>query len=139
MALGKLILALTLVSLCRAEGPPPTANTAVRGTLVQREGQSPALETAEHKLIPLDGDTPTQGVLNDKRLAGADLTLKGHFNSGRFAVDPMHTKAMLAHKGGKAYRITYWCDLCAIRTYSPGVCVCCQQETQLDLRDPDIE
>jgi hypothetical protein len=33
--------------------------------------------------------------------------------------------------------ITYWCDVCSIRTYTPGKCWCCQQETTLDLRDPD--
>jgi hypothetical protein len=33
--------------------------------------------------------------------------------------------------------ITYWCDVCSIRAYTPGPCVCCQQETTLDLRDPD--
>ena len=54
-------------------------------------------------------------------------------------VDPMHTKAMFVYKDGKKSRITYWCDLCSIRTYTPGICMCCQQETQLDLRDPDKE
>jgi len=27
--------------------------------------------------------------------------------------------------------------VCGIRAYTPGPCVCCQAETELDLRDPD--
>ena len=77
-------------------------------------------------------------MLNDKRLAGFDLEAKGHFTApDRFQVDPIHTRAMLVHKDGQAKLITYWCDICSIRTYSPGLCWCCQQETTLDLRDPD--
>jgi len=38
---------------------------------------------------------------------------------------------------GKLKLVTYWCDICAIRAYTPGPCVCCQRETTLDLRDPD--
>ncbi|MDQ6700579.1 MAG: hypothetical protein M3Z36_10385, partial [Acidobacteriota bacterium] len=103
-------------------------------------GQAPMIETADRKVIPLDGDVPTQGVLKDKRLAGADLEVRGHYTAGDvFMVDPMHTKAMFVYKDGKKSRITYWCDLCSIRTYTPGICMCCQQETELDLRDPDQE
>jgi hypothetical protein len=34
--------------------------------------------------------------------------------------------------------VTYWCEVCAIRTYTPGECMCCQENTELDLRDPDL-
>jgi len=75
-------------------------------------------------------------VLNDKRLAGMDLEAIGHFNSpGQFEVDPIHTKALFVHQNGKKLYITYWCDVCYIRTYAPGICVCCQKYTDLDLRD----
>ena len=85
-----------------------------------------------------DGDEPTKGVLNDKRLAGFDLEAKGHFTApDKFLVDPIHTKAMFVHKDGHVKVITYWCDVCSIRTYTPGPCWCCQKETLLDLRDPD--
>ncbi|MDQ6706712.1 MAG: hypothetical protein M3Z85_12135, partial [Acidobacteriota bacterium] len=108
------LLALTLAAFCFADAP-----AAIRGKLTQRAGQPPAIETPDRKLIALDGDAATLGVLNDKRLAGAGLNLKGHFSGAdRFVVDPIHTKAMLVHKNGKTYRITYWCDVCAIRTYS---------------------
>lgn len=84
----------------------------------------------------LEGDEPTNGVLGDRRLAEADLELIGQFTAtDQFLVDPIHTRSMFVHKDGKRLYITYWCEVCAIRTYTPGLCVCCQQETQLDLRE----
>ena len=105
---------------------------------MQRAGAPPAIETPDHHVIFLDGDEPTKGVLNDKRLAGFDLEAKGHFISpDHFQVDPIHTQAMFVHKDGHVKVITYWCDVCSIRRYTPGPCWCCQKETLLDLRDPD--
>jgi hypothetical protein len=129
------VLVLAALALAAfAEGPK---SESVRGALVQHEGK-PALETAAHKFIFLDGDKPTLGVLNDKRLAGFDTQAKGHFTApDRFLVDPIHTRALLVFKDGKAKYVTYWCDTCSIRYYTPGTCWCCQEETTLDLRDPD--
>src|SRR5579885_1798646 len=108
------------------------------GTLTQKPGQGPTLETASHQTIFLSGDEGTMKVLNDPRVRGFDLEAKGHFTApDKFQVDPLYTKAMFVHKDGHLKVITYWCDTCSIRTYAPGPCWCCQQETTLDLRDPD--
>jgi hypothetical protein len=130
-------LAVLLIGLaCLAESP----KTTIRGKLTQQESKPPVMETAGHKLISLDGDEQTKAVLKDKRLAGADLEAIGHFSApDLFVVDPIHTRALWVHKNGKKLLITYWCDVCSIRTYSPGLCWCCQQETHLDLREPDKE
>lgn len=109
---------------------------SIRGKLIQTAGQTPALELAGQKRVQLQGDEPTMRVLNDKRLAGADLEAVGHFNSPTlFEIDPIHTRALFVHKDGKKLYVTYWCDVCYIRTYTPGICVCCQKYTDLDLRD----
>jgi hypothetical protein len=129
------LLFTCLAAACYATEPTPAT---IRGTLLQRPNQPPAIQTADHHIISLDGDEPTKGVLNDKRLAGFDLEAKGHFTApDQFLVDPIHTKAMFVHKDGHVKVITYWCDVCSIRTYTPGPCWCCQKETLLDLRDPD--
>jgi hypothetical protein len=128
-----LLALLAVASLAAA-----AESVSVRGKLVQQPGKPPAVETRDGKLIALDGDEPTRGVLNDKRLAGFDLEAKGRFTApARFQVDPIHTRAMFVFKEGKARLITYWCDTCSIRTYTPGLCWCCQEETTLDLRDPE--
>ena len=111
---------------------------SIRGKLTHSPGNQPALELAGHKLVYLTGDQPTQGVLNDKRLVGTDLEAIGHYNSpDHFEVDPIHERAMFVHKDGKRLLITYWCDVCYIRTYTPGQCWCCQKYTDLDLRESD--
>ena len=109
----------------------------LRGRLTQAEGKPPALATAEGRLVPLEGDKSTTGVLNDTRLAGVEIELRGHLSGELFQVAPIHTQAMHVHKQGQRLVITYWCATCAIRTFAPGLCWCCQQETALDLREPD--
>jgi hypothetical protein len=47
------------------------------------------------------------------------------------------TRAVLVRQGGRLKYVTYWCEVCSIRSYAPGPCWCCQRETTLDLRDPD--
>ena len=86
--------------------------------------------------IPLRGDAPTMQVLADDRLNGVDLQISGQRNaSGAIDIGPIHTRAMKVLRDGKALLITYWCEVCSIRTYAPGICVCCQDETALDLRE----
>jgi hypothetical protein len=88
----------------------------------------------------LDGDDSMQKILQDPRLNGFDVEAKGHFTSaGRFLIDPIHTHSMLVRKDGRLKMISYFCDICNIRSYTPGPCVCCQKETVLDLQDPDAK
>jgi hypothetical protein len=110
----------------------------LRGKLVLADGKPPVLETAEHKLVTLDGDEPTRKVLGDQRLNGFEVEAKGRFTArDRFLIDPIHTHGMLVRQDGKLKMVTYWCDTCSIRSFTPGPCVCCQKETTLDLVDPD--
>jgi hypothetical protein len=111
---------------------------SVRGKLSQSPDRQPALDPPDHKLVTLEGDQPTLAVLHDERLRGDDFEALGHYRAaGNFIVDPIHNRAMFVHKDGKRLIVTYWCDVCYIRTYSPGVCWCCQKYTDLDLREPD--
>ena len=111
---------------------------SIRGKLTRSSDGKPALEASPGKLISLQGDEDTAKVLNDSRLAGADLEAIGHFESpDHFQVDPITSRALFVHKDNQRLLITYWCDVCYIRTYSPGNCVCCQKYTDLDLREHD--
>jgi len=77
-------------------------------------------------------------ILHDERVDGFQMEARGHFTApDRFTIDPQHTRALLVRDHGRLKMITYWCDVCGIRAYTPGPCVCCQKETTLDLRDPD--
>jgi hypothetical protein len=110
----------------------------IRGKLDQTAGSPPKLIDSSGKPIQLSGDEPTRGVLGDPRLKDADFEVSGHFTApGSFEIDPIHTRSLFAYRDGKRLMVTYWCDICYIRTYTPGSCWCCQEWTDLDLRPPD--
>ena len=86
--------------------------------------------------VKLAGDDATLGVLSDPHLDGTDFEVLGHFTDPtHFEVDKIHTRSMFVHNDGKRLMVTYWCDVCYIRTYTPGKCWCCQKDTELDLRE----
>jgi hypothetical protein len=125
---------LCLVALAAAA----LAAETLHGKLDLHEGQPPILETAGHRKIALDGDETTRAVLGDLRVNGFEVEVRGHFTSpGNFLIDASHTHSLLVRRDGHLKLITYWCDVCSIRAYTPGPCRCCQRETTLDLRDPD--
>jgi hypothetical protein len=108
---------------------------SLRGRL--KTGDPAALIAADTgKPIQLTGDDATKGVLGDGRLDGNDFEVLGHFSDpAHFDVDLIHTRSLFVLKGAKRLMVTYWCDVCYIRTYTPGKCWCCQKYTDLDLRE----
>lgn len=96
----------------------------------------PAVLETGAEAVRLEGDAPTTAVLGDQRLNGKKLRLEGErLGAGGFRVGPIHTRALRVVQGAKLLFVTYWCEVCSIRTYEPGVCMCCQDETALDLRE----
>jgi hypothetical protein len=101
-----------------------------------QEGRAPILTLDSGEKVELTGDKESLEVLGDSRLKDMKLEAVGKLQEpGRFLVDPIHTKAMRVHRHGKELLISYWCEVCSIRTYTPGVCMCCQDETALDLKE----
>ena len=128
-----LLLPACVLLLSAAE---PKTET-IEGTLTVSAGEAPVLNTGSLR-VQLDGDAPTRKVLHDPRIDGFRARATGHFTApGRFLVDPQYKRALLVYQGEKLKMITYWCEVCGIRAYTPGPCVCCQADTELDLRDPD--
>src|SRR5574342_264609 len=117
--------------LAFAVEPPAT----LRGKLVP--GPEPAVQAAGGKLVKLEGEADSMRVLRDARLSGADMELAGQAaGPDRFRVGPFHKpESMLVHKNGKKYTISFWCEVCSIRSYTPGKCACCQAETELSLQE----
>ena len=125
------------IVVCGFAGDPIKSDT-LRGKLIVRAGEPAAIETADHRRVLLDGDQPTRKVLHDERVNGFEVEAHGHFTApDRFLIDKQHTHSLLVQHDGQLQMITYWCDVCGIRAYAPGPCVCCQEETTLELRDPD--
>jgi len=108
------------------------AADSVRGIL---ELEQPVLRTASGERVLLEADEDSLKVLRDPRLAGREMEIFGtRRGASHFRAGPFHEKNILVIKGGNKYIVTYWCDVCSIRSYTPGQCVCCQEETELDLR-----
>ncbi len=134
---GCLLLILAAASIFAADS---STSVTITGKLRIVGGKPAQIDIAGHKPVRLDGDEPTRLILADQRLDGYEVQAKGHYTSqGVFFIDPFHTKPLMVVKDGKLKRITYWCPTCHIRAYTPGPCVCCQAETELDLIDPDAE
>jgi hypothetical protein len=113
------------------------AGETLNGKLSIHSNAPATLETAGRKPITLEGDETTLKVLGDTRLNGFDIQVKGHFTApATFLIDPSHERSLLVRQDGKLKLITYWCDVCSIRDYTPGPCRCCQKELTLELRDP---
>jgi hypothetical protein len=131
-------LCLLLAALACLIAAEPQQSVSVRGKLTVHEGAPASVETPDHKLVTLDGDAVTRKVLSDERLNGFAIEARGHFTApDRFAIDPSHTHSLLVRQNGRLKLVSYWCNICSIRAYTPGPCVCCQRETTLDLLDPD--
>jgi hypothetical protein len=131
------VLLAAAVPLVAAPLAAATPAGSIRGKLTRSPDGKPALRV-DNQLISLAGDEDTTKVIEDSRLAGDDFEVVGHYESpDHFQIDPITSRAMFVHKDDKRLLITYWCDVCYIRTYSPGKCVCCQKYTDLDLREHD--
>ncbi len=129
---------LIVVALLALTAFADPATVTLRGRLRQQPGQAPSLETAEHKRVILSGDESTLKVLNDARLKDADFEVLGHFmGAARFEVNPIHLASLFLYQNGKRMQVSYWCDVCYIRTSSPGKCWCCQKETDLNPVEPE--
>jgi hypothetical protein len=131
--LSLLVLAPAAALKARAADAGPDT---VRGNLVQASGKPPALQIRDGS-VTLEGEPETLAVLGDERLAGADMELRGHrLSRDRFRIGPFfESKSMFVHRNGKTYTISYWCEICSIRTYTPGKCMCCQQETHITFQE----
>lgn len=126
------------VSLPAATPPASQTSETLNGTLSVPNDGPATLQTSDHRTISLAGDDTTMKVLADPRVNGFHVQVKGHYTSpGKFQIDPSFQHSLLVHKDGKLKLISYYCDVCNIRDYTPGPCRCCQRETTLQLIDPD--
>lgn len=129
------VFGLFLPALLRAED-----RQSIRGRLDRTRTDVTELLLPDGQRVSLDGDTATRAVLRDDRIPTADFEALGAFESpAKFRIHPIHERAMFVHRGNQRLVITYWCPVCSIRTFAPGKCMCCQEETNLDLRDPALK
>ncbi|MDE0260926.1 MAG: hypothetical protein OXJ37_00790 [Bryobacterales bacterium] len=115
---GALVLAVS--ALASAE--------AIRGTLVTpTAGEKLQLALASGGTLDLELDEGLDLTMRDPQLAKRLWELRGQRqDGGRFAVEKIFTV-----KDGELHRVTYYCEICHITTHEPGLCMCCQGDTDL--------
>ena len=91
-----------------------------------------------NRVVELESDEPIGKVLDDERLFGTDFEVMGEaVGEGKFRIQEIHMKPLYIHVKGERLGVSYWCEVCYIRTYAPGKCWCCQEDTKLDPKDPN--
>lgn len=123
------LLMPTLVFLCGPAGRAADAKplAVIQGTLLTTRGDCPLVKTNGHDQA-LSSDNPhLYRTMQDKRLDGREVRLEGTERpDGSFNVQWLYT----VHNG-KLFRVRYFCATCNIVALEPGLCVCCQQPTEL--------
>ena len=110
----------------------PAAGAA--GTQVLRGRLAEAVDGEPLRLLTLDGETVDlvaesgfDRTLRDPQLADRTWELRGALlDDGRFRLEKIFTV-----KDGQIHRVTYYCVICHITTHEPGICMCCQGDTDL--------
>jgi hypothetical protein len=126
------------LSLAAAFAAETHGTDSLRGKLTVHPNGAATVETPDHRTIKIDGDDTEHKVLADPRLNGFEIEARGRFTApDSFTLNPSHTHSLMVRKDGHLKLVSYWCNICSIRAYAPGPCVCCQRETELDLLDPD--
>ena len=117
-------LALLLVASAVAAGEAQ----ALRGRLVDTAvGEPLRLATLDGETVEVVADSGLERTLRDPQLADRTWELRGSLrDDGRFGLEKIFTV-----KDGQLHRVTYYCVICHITTHEPGICMCCQGDTDL--------
>jgi hypothetical protein len=76
-----------------------------------------------YKFVPSDPMTP---VFTDGRVRQRELQISARLHSG----DQLEIIKVQSVKEGKLYDVYYFCAVCNITAYVPGLCPCCRAELE---------
>ena len=101
---------------------------SLRGRLAEVvDGEPLRLLTLDGETFELVADSGLDRTLRDPQLSDRTWELRGALlDDGRFGLEKIFTV-----KQGQLHRVTYYCVICHITTHEPGICMCCQGDTDL--------
>ena len=76
-----------------------------------------------YQFLATDTMTP---LFTDARVRQRELQLTARLHAG----DQLEIIKVQSVKDGKLYDIFYYCDVCSITAYTPGLCPCCRNELE---------
>jgi len=65
-------------------------------------------------------------VFTDTRVRQRELQVTARLHAG----DQLEIIKVQSVKEGKLYDIFYYCEVCSITAYTPGLCPCCRNELE---------
>jgi hypothetical protein len=74
----------------------------------------------------------SEALFVEPSLRGIDLRLTGRVFPGS---NLLEVELIRTLREGKAYQVTYYCEVCEIFSVAPGICECCQAPTELRERE----
>lgn len=105
----------------------PDKSPALEGKLLATAPGGPFLATDGRQVRLVAKLSFLLHTLEDKRLEDREVRLEGTVEpDGAFEVQKLFTV-----KGGKLFKVRYYCEICNIAAVEPGNCVCCQRPTEL--------
>jgi len=104
------------------------APVVLEGKLIPGPDKGPALRASAVEYSLSATTTYLLHTLQDARLQNQEVRLEGTWKpDGGFEVAHLFTL-----RGGKLYKVRYYCEVCNIAAKEPGNCVCCQRPTELE-------
>ena len=76
-----------------------------------------------YRFLPTD---PMTAVFTDARVRQRELQLTARLHAG----SQLEVIKVQSVKEGKLYDIFYFCEVCTITAYTPGLCPCCRNELE---------
>ena len=87
-----------------------------------------ALETTDGKLHPFLASDPLAAIFEDPRVRGQEVAVRARPRpDGALEIVKVHSV-----KQGKLHDVHYFCEVCNITAYAPGLCPCCRREMELE-------
>jgi hypothetical protein len=97
------------------------------------EGNRFALETADGQLHWLAPHDPLAPVFDDARVRGQEVVVLARPRPDRTA----DLIKVYSAKHGKLHDVRYFCEVCHVTSFVPGLCPCCRAE--MELRETPVE
>jgi len=83
-------------------------------------------ETKSGKLYKFLSSDPMTPIFTDSRVRQRELQISARLHAG----DQLEIIKVQSVKEGKLYDVFYFCEVCNITAYVPGLCPCCRAELE---------
>lgn len=124
------IVTLLGAVVAAAETPRKSGKSDITltGVLAQRAG-APVLRVKDksYRLISSINNLDVTLTLADERNSGRELQVLGRWKDA----ETFDAVRFFSLREGKLHKVTYFCQICNITTYRPGICDCCQNPTEV--------